>query len=400
VLVMQNGARHNYAVPAVLAGAGALEAFYTDACGNVGLGNIASVGQHLPWIGTRLSRLAHRSPPAIVRERTSTFLGSASIDGMAQRCFGSRWGSRCMEYQMRSCGLKRANLVYSSLGWGRELLGEARRKRVPVVTEFYVRPSLWKTYQAEYRSFPDWEDELPLQGLENAVGTDRDPCTTSDFILAPTDGVAEDIATTHDFERERIMVVPYGIDASFFELQNAPVKGRVLFAGTCCLGKGIHYLAFAAEQLSSQGLHYDFRVAGSVPARIRSRPAAKHLNFLGRIPRAQFWREYESADVLAIPSLSEGFSTVGLEALAAGVPVVATGVAGTVVRDGIDGLLVSERNSDALASAICQIVENRSLRERMSLAARERAKEFTWSKYGERLLAVLRDLPQRNANAS
>jgi glycosyltransferase involved in cell wall biosynthesis len=392
VLVMQNGARHNYAVPMVLAEAGALEAFYTDACGNIGLGNIASFGQHLPWIGRRMSRLAHRKPPADVRERTSTFIGSASIDGVANRCFGMRWGNRCLDYRMKCSGLGRANLIYSSLGWGRDLLGEARRRGVPVVTEFYVRPSLWKTYQAEFRAFPDWEEVLPLVGLENAVGTDRDPCTTADYVLAPTEGVADDIADTHHFARERIMVVPYGVDNSFFAMRNVPVKGRILFAGTCCLGKGIHYLAFAAEQLAGRGFNYDFRIAGNVSERVRSQPAAKHLNFLGRVPRSQFWREYETADLLVVPSLSEGFSTVGLEALAAGVPVVATGVAGTVVRDGIDGRLIPERDSDALAAAISEIVENRPLRERMSAAARERAREFTWSKYGERLLVALNDL--------
>jgi glycosyltransferase involved in cell wall biosynthesis len=397
---MQNGARHNYAVPMVLARAGALEAFYTDACGNVGLGNIAKVGQHLPWIGKRLSRLAHRSPPATVRERTSTFLASTSIDGVARRCFGSAWGSRCVDYQLKCSGLKRANLIYSSLGWGRDLLGEARRQGVPVVTEFYVRPSLWKTYQAEYRSFPEWEEELPLTGMEDAIGTDRDPCTTADFVLAPTQGVADDVAETHRFPRERIMVVPYGVEDSFFDLQNVPVKGRILFAGTCCLGKGIHYLAFAAQQLASQGFHYDFRVAGNVSPRIRSQAASKYLNFLGRIPRSQFYREYETADLLVVPSLSEGFSTVGLESLAAGVPVVATGAAGTVVRHSMDGLLIPERDAEVLAAAIRQIVEDRSLRERMSAAAREGAKEFTWCKYGERLLMALNDISLRYTNGS
>lgn len=392
VLVMQNGARHNYAVPTVLAEAGALEAFYTDACGNVGLGTLASLGRHLPWIGGRMNRLAHRNPPGAVRERTSTFLGSASIDGVANRCFGDRWGSRCLDYKMKCSGLKQANLIYSSLGWGRDLLGEARQRGVPVVTEFYVRPSLWKTYQAEFRAFPGWEETLPLTGLENAVGTARDPCTTADFLLAPNDGVADDIVGTHGFARDRIVVVPYGVDDSFFQLRNVPVKGHILFAGTCCLGKGIHYLAFAAEQLAARGLNYDFRVAGAVSDRIRSQPAAKYLNFLGRVPRSQFWREYESADVVAVPSLSEGFSAVGLEALAAGVPVVATGVAGTVVRHGVDGLLAPERDAVGLAAAISEIVENRPLRERMSVAARERAREFTWHKYGERLLAALRDV--------
>ncbi|HEX4415223.1 MAG TPA: glycosyltransferase family 4 protein [Lacipirellulaceae bacterium] len=392
VLVMQNGARHNYAVPRVLAEAGALEAFYTDACGNVGLGSLASLGRHLPWVGGRMNRLAHRSPPRAVRERTSTFLGSASIDGFAKRCFGDRWGSRCLDYQMKCSGLKQANLIYSSLGWGRDLLGKARRRGVPVVTEFYVRPSLWKTYQAEFRAFPGWEETLPLTGLENAIGTLRDPCTTADFLLAPNDSVADDIASSHGFARDRIMVVPYGVDDVFFQLRNTPIKGCVLFAGTCCLGKGIHYLAFAAEQLAARGLHYDFRIAGNVSERIRAQPAAKYLSFLGRIPRSQFWREYESADLVVVPSLSEGFSTVGLEALAAGVPVVATDVAGTVVRHGVDGLLVPERDSNALAEAISKIVEDRPLRERMSIASREGAKEFTWHKYGERLLAALNEM--------
>jgi glycosyltransferase involved in cell wall biosynthesis len=291
---------------------------------------------------------------------------------------------------MVHAGLGRATLVYSSLGWGRGLLSEAKLRGIPVVTEFYVRPTLWNTYQNEYRAFPEWEPELPFSGLENGIGTIRDPCMVSDFVIAPSEVVADEVTAVHSFARQRIAVVPYGIDDRLFGLHNRPIMGRVLFAGTCCLGKGIHYLAFAAEELASRGIRYEFRVAGHVGSHVRTQTACKYLNFLGRIPRSEFLREYEAADVVVIPSLSEGCSTVGLEALAAGVPVVATTAAGTVVRNGIDGLIVPERDSKALAEAIAQIVEDRALRERMAAAARIRAQDYTWKRYGDRLIAALR----------
>ena len=355
VLVLQNGARHNYAVPSVLANSGALEAFYTDACGNLGLGRFASIGQHLPWIGDPMGRLASRRLPDAVRERTWPFAGAAMIDGLVQGCVGAPWRNPCIDYQLRSRGLKRANLVYSSLGWGRSLLREAKRREIPVVTEFYVRPSIWKTYQSEYRDFPSWEDKLPLQGLEDAVGSDRDPCVTTDYVIAPSAGVADEVVATHGFARERICVVPYGIGDSFFSINNRPIKGRILFAGTCCLGKGIHYLAFAANALAERGLNYDFRVAGNVSPRVRLQNASKHLHFLGRIPRSEFWREYETADLLVVPSLSESFSMVALEALAAGIPVVASHAASTVVRNDIDGFVIPER--DHLAHRECGVTD-------------------------------------------
>ena len=60
------------------------------------------------------------------------------------------------------------------------------------------------------------------------------------------------------------------------------------------------------------------------------------------------------------------------------------------MRDGIEGRIVPSRDPDALANAITEIVEDRQKRERMAYAARERAQEFTWERYGERLIAALK----------
>ncbi|KEO83302.1 glycosyltransferase [Tumebacillus flagellatus] len=78
-------------------------------------------------------------------------------------------------------------------------------------------------------------------------------------------------------------------------------------------------------------------------------------------------------DVFVLPSLSEGLSVAILEALAVGVPMIATAVGGTpeVITDGVDGLLVPSANPDALAEAVCLLVKNTELRERLAKAGQE-----------------------------
>jgi glycosyltransferase involved in cell wall biosynthesis len=88
--------------------------------------------------------------------------------------------------------------------------------------------------------------------------------------------------------------------------------------------------------------------------------------------------------------VSEGSAVVHLEALACGVPVITTPNCGSVVRDGVDGFLVPIRDAEELANKIETIVTDRRLRGEMSRNARERAREFTWARYGERLLDAIR----------
>jgi glycosyltransferase involved in cell wall biosynthesis len=175
-----------------------------------------------------------------------------------------------------------------------------------------------------------------------------------------------------------------------FSVRNEPVCGRILFTGTAELRKGIHYLAMAAEKLVLRGGRYEFRVAGNVERSIANQEQCRHLNFLGRVPRAQIAGEFAAADLLVLPSLAEGSAETTYEALACGVPVVTTLEAGSVVRDGIDGRIVPSRDPEALANAIADIIEDRQKRQRMSRAARHRAHDYTWERYGERLLAALR----------
>jgi len=96
---------------------------------------------------------------------------------------------------------------------------------------------------------------------------------------------------------------------------------------------------------------------------------------------------YAAADVCAVPSLTESFGLVALEAMACGTPVVGTRVGGlqTLIEDGESGLLVPAGDDTALAEAIHAVLTDHRLRTHLSHGARERAERFTWSRVGQRM---------------
>jgi glycosyltransferase involved in cell wall biosynthesis len=116
------------------------------------------------------------------------------------------------------------------------------------------------------------------------------------------------------------------------------------------------------------------------------------------VPRADIKKEFLAADVFVLPTIAEGSALVTYEALACGLPVITTPNCGSVVRDGIDGFIVPVRNVEALADAIERVVSDRTLRATLSANARERAKEFTWARYGERLIDALSSLEPAKAS--
>jgi len=211
----------------------------------------------------------------------------------------------------------------------------------------------------------------------------------ADLLLCPGMNVVEGLANFSNASGKAYAVVPYGCGVSFGGMKNEPVKGRVLFAGTADLRKGIHYLGMAAEQLVNEG--YDFRVAGNVSDEVRNHPMMRHLNFLGRVPREEMREEFLKADVFVLPTLAEGCASVVHEAVMAGCPVITTRASGTMVEDGRGGVIVPERDADALAEAIQSIVQDRSKRDELAASCDDLAKAFTEDSWSERLMVALTD---------
>ena len=107
---------------------------------------------------------------------------------------------------------------------------------------------------------------------------------------------------------------------------------------------------------------------------------------------------YRAADVVLVPSRSESFGLVALEAAACGTPVVANAVGGllTIVEHGRTGFLVADRQPDVFAGHIGDLINDRALADRMSRAAAEKARGYTWAFAGARLRRVYADLVSRD----
>jgi glycosyltransferase involved in cell wall biosynthesis len=96
-------------------------------------------------------------------------------------------------------------------------------------------------------------------------------------------------------------------------------------------------------------------------------------------------QHYAWADVFLLPSISEGSAGVCYEALAAGLPVITTPNAGSVVRYGVDGFVVPIRDPEAIAEQLLRLARDRELLGVMALSSVARTAEFTASAYGRRL---------------
>lgn len=125
---------------------------------------------------------------------------------------------------------------------------------------------------------------------------------------------------------------------------------------------------------------------------------ADRVRFVEPKPHHLLSSYYRAADVVLVPSRSESFGLVALEAAACGVPVVATAVGGllNVVQDGVTGILVDGREPLRFARALTQVVDDPVAAASMGAAAAVRARHFTWSFTGARLRRLYTDLVAQN----
>jgi glycosyltransferase involved in cell wall biosynthesis len=176
---------------------------------------------------------------------------------------------------------------------------------------------------------------------------------------------------------------------------------KVLWLGSVILRKGIQYLVEAARRLQNQSI--EFLLAGPLgvsPYAVQSFPP--NMKLLGRITRDQLGEVYRQAQVFVLPTISDGFAITQLEAMAHGLPVVATPNCGRVVTHGVDGFIVPVRNSQALADTLAKLNDDRQLLEEMSLNALQTVKRYDLPTNARLIdmLALRHRLSSKNKNHS
>jgi glycosyltransferase involved in cell wall biosynthesis len=151
---------------------------------------------------------------------------------------------------------------------------------------------------------------------------------------------------------------------------------RVIFLGQVILRKGIQYLIEAARLLTNEPVQFDVVGPVGISAEAVS-SAPTNLTFHGRVNRDEAANWYQRADVFVLPTLSDGFALTQLEAMAHGLPVIATPNCGEVVTEGVDGFVVPARDAFALAQAIRCYLADPELLNCQRDAALEKSRQFS-----------------------
>ncbi|MFQ6121214.1 MAG: glycosyltransferase family 4 protein [Methanosarcinales archaeon] len=217
----------------------------------------------------------------------------------------------------------------------------------------------------------------------------------ADYISIPSHFVYQSFLE-EGFDADKLIKVPYGVDMT--EFRQIPKKDdvfRVLFVGMLCLRKGLHYLLEAVSQLDLDNFELVLRGSvideGIIPFLEKYKEYYKIADF---VPREDLHKIYSNSSVFVLPSLEEGLSMAIAEAMACGLPViVSTNTGGEdIVRDGVDGFITPIRDVEAIKEKILFFYENEEKRKEMGNNAKERVKEFTWDRYGERIVEEYKKL--------
>lgn len=284
-----------------------------------------------------------------------------------------------------------ADLFHVWGGYGLTSLKQARRRGMLTVVE---RASTHPRYQARVLAAEYARRGIPYSSPNFVVQRAIAEVALADYILVPSEFVRQTFLV-EGVPAERLLLLPFGVDLTRFtgtvERQtNQPF--RVLFVGQIGVRKGVLYLLEAWQHLGWRDAELGLvgRVEPGFQPLLRRYAHLPGVRWADHMPDPV--ASYQSADLFAFPSLEEGSALVTYEAMAAGLPVITTANAGSVVRDGQDGLLVPIQDSLALATALEQLRADPARRRTMGHSARQRVAGFSWTAYGDAVAEVFRQL--------
>jgi glycosyltransferase involved in cell wall biosynthesis len=295
----------------------------------------------------------------------------------------------CQHILSRGLGAARGVYVFNSAGL--EVLDAAKRGKRWTVLEQTIAPLQIESDLLRYERdrFPAWQGPID-EDSEVVRFCDREQAEwqLADRILCGSAFVRDGIAACGG-PAERCVIVPYGVDGRFRLAPRGRHDGpiRVLVVGAIGLRKGSPYVLAAARSLRFRAI---FRMVGPIECRESAiRELQEIVELAGPVPHAAMLEHFAWADLLLLPSLCEGSATVIYEALAASLPVICTANCGSIVRHGLDGIVVPIRDSQAIVEAVLDLARDPERRRSMAESAGRRAEMFDFTAYGRALAAAL-----------
>ncbi len=286
-----------------------------------------------------------------------------------------------------------------SLGYG--VLALEKVARIPVIAT--IHHPITVDRRLEMAHAPSLYKRLTLSRWYGFTRMQTEVARRLKRVITVSANSFEDIARDHKVDRDRMHIVPVGVDPELFrplpEVERRP--GRLITTASADVAmKGLSYLLEALAKLRVERPELHLTVIGRKKEGGRSAETIErlgltdHVEFVTGVTDRRIVELYNEAQLAVVPSLYEGFSLPAIEAMSCGTPVVATtgGALPEVVGpDGETALLVEPGDSEALAAKIAWALDRPDLRETVGLAGRERvASQWSWRNTAERTVEQYR----------
>jgi glycosyltransferase involved in cell wall biosynthesis len=305
-----------------------------------------------------------------------------------------------MEFRLAAWGsrkyLKDADVLLVRSGAGQSgAIERARGNRMAIVTDHSIaHPAfMHRTLREEFARFglpAGYDSRADLWKLVL-----RD-CADADLLLVNSDFVRKTFIE-EGYPAEKVRVAYLGVREEFFDLKHdyrieGPVK--ILFTGNFDIRKGVRLLLEAIRSCRRSGLDLRLELMGNLGngASCLQADDDQFFTHTAFAPPQQVCAAFARADLFVFPTFAEGSSRSGMEAAAAGLPIITTENCGLPLAHEKSAIYVPANDSDALAEAISRLSSKESLREQIGRnAMRTVTENYTWMHYGHQVAAYLKE---------
>ena len=265
----------------------------------------------------------------------------------------------------------------------------ASKKQLPLFLYSYYAFPAFKKAQSENFNQPRLLFQLhphPLS-VRNQLQIELENYPqAADSLLHEASSYTKSTLVENNIPAEIIKVIPYGVDLQNFKTRNTAPKNkklRVLFVGSMVQRKGLTYLFEAITQLPKGSTELVLCGRGFVDHNLLKVYSSSDTIVQLNLDNSSLVAEMHKADIFVLPSLSEGFGHVILEAMASGLPIIATDhtSAPDLISDGKEGWVIPIRNTSALVEKLNWCIENKDQLFEMGNQSAATAKQFTWERF-------------------
>jgi len=302
----------------------------------------------------------------------------------------TRWGWTFFGWQSKKY-IRNADIFHCRSGAGHGgAIDQARRLGMKIVIDqSAAHPDLFNSQLIKANSFiSNTFDVKPLSDLWVLVKND---CNKADVLLVNSEFVKQSFID-NGYDESKIFVCRLGVRTDFIGLKNNYKSGpvlKILFTGTFSIGKGCLVIIDSILQLIKLNIEFQVDITGSIPD-IKILPDwfvnDQRVVLHGHIPQDELLQYLKFSDIYIFPSYCEGSAQSLNEAMAAGLPVIATIQSGAPIIHELNGLIIRDGNADDLTNSIIKLSIAENLREILGTNAKKIIQESsTWSHYGQSL---------------